>query len=85
MHDENWLATNVPLMQEDMESGLWEANDELLAEVISHLDTPNTFYHGSHTLIHLSRDQLRESDCNTEDAGEATSKKILKLRLPRHF
>lgn len=70
MHDPNWLAVNVPRMQNDMASGLWEANDDLLAEVIRHLDTPSTFYHGHHTLIHLSRDQLRESDCETEDTGE---------------
>ncbi|CAB1101161.1 unnamed protein product [Ectocarpus sp. CCAP 1310/34] len=69
VHDTNWLATNVPLMQQDMADGTWEANDDLLAEVISHLDTPSTFYHGHHTLIHLSRDQLRESDCVTEDTG----------------
>ena len=69
MHDVNWLATNVPLMQSDMADGTWEANDDLLAEVISYLDTPSTFFHGHHTLIHLSRDQLRESDCFTEDTG----------------
>ncbi|CAN0214942.1 unnamed protein product, partial [Scytosiphon promiscuus] len=69
VHDINWLATNVPLMQDDMADGTWEANDELLAAVISYLDTPSTFYHGHHTLIHLSRDQLRESDCVTEDTG----------------
>lgn len=69
MHDVNWLATNVPLMQDDMAAGTWVANDDLLAEVISHLDSPNTFYHGHHTLIHLSRDQLRASDCETEDTG----------------
>ncbi|CAN0053457.1 unnamed protein product, partial [Scytosiphon promiscuus] len=69
VHDINWLATNVPLMQDDMADGTWEDNDELLAAVISYLDTPSTFYHGHHTLIHLSRDQLRESDCVTEDTG----------------
>lgn len=69
VHDVNWLATNVPLMQSDMADGTWEANDDLLAEVISYLDTPSTFFHGHHTLIHLSRDQLRESDCFTEDTG----------------
>ncbi|CAM9455735.1 unnamed protein product [Ectocarpus sp. 8 AP-2014] len=69
VHDTNWLATNVPLMQQDMADGTWEANDELLVAVISYLDTASTFYHGHHTLIHLSRDQLRETDCVTEDTG----------------
>lgn len=69
VHDVNWLATNVPLMQQDMAAGTWEANDDLLVEVISHLNSPSTFFHGHHTLIHLSRDQLRESDCFTEDTG----------------
>ncbi|CAM9520719.1 unnamed protein product, partial [Ectocarpus fasciculatus] len=69
VHDTNWLATNVPLMQQDMADGTWEANDDLLVATISYLDTPSTFYHGHHTLIHLSRDQLRESDCVTEDTG----------------
>ncbi|CBJ25807.1 conserved unknown protein [Ectocarpus siliculosus] len=69
VHDTNWLATNVPLMQQDMADGTWEANDELLVAVISYLDTSSTFYHGHHTLIHLSRDQLRETDCVTEDSG----------------
>ncbi|CAM9641494.1 unnamed protein product, partial [Ectocarpus fasciculatus] len=69
VHDTNWLATNVPLMEQDMADGTWEANDDLLVGVISYLDTPSSFYHGHHTLIHLSRDQLRESDCVTEDTG----------------
>ncbi|CAM9848210.1 unnamed protein product, partial [Ectocarpus fasciculatus] len=69
VHDTNWLATNVPLMQQDMADGTWEANDELLVAVISYLDTPSSFYHGHHTLIHLSRDQLRETDCVAEDTG----------------
>ncbi|CAM9195752.1 unnamed protein product [Ectocarpus sp. 8 AP-2014] len=69
VHDTNWLATNVPLMQQDMADGTWEANDDLLVAVISYLDTPSMFYHGHHTLIHLSRDQLRESDCITEDTA----------------
>ncbi|CAM9255649.1 unnamed protein product, partial [Ectocarpus sp. 8 AP-2014] len=69
VHDNNWLATNVPLMQQDMADGTWEANDDLLAGVISYLDKSSSFYHGHHTLIHLSRDQLRESDCVTEDTG----------------
>ncbi|CAM9564780.1 unnamed protein product [Pylaiella littoralis] len=69
VHDINWLATNVPLMQDDMAAGVWEANDDLLVEVIKHLGTPSTFYHQHHTLIHLSRDQLRSSDCITEDTG----------------
>ncbi|CAM9564896.1 unnamed protein product, partial [Pylaiella littoralis] len=69
VHDTNWLADNVPRMQEDMDSGVWEANDDLLAEVVKHLDTPSTFFHQHHTLIHLFRDQLRSSDCFTEDTG----------------
>ncbi|CBJ25804.1 conserved unknown protein [Ectocarpus siliculosus] len=69
VHDTNWLATNVPLMQQDMADGTWEANDELLVAVISYLDTPSTIYHGHHTLIHLSRDQLRETDCVADDTA----------------
>lgn len=74
MHDVNWLATNVPLMQEHMADGTWEANDDLLTQVISYLDAPSTFFHQHHTLIHLSRDQLRESDCFTEDTGTISTK-----------
>ncbi|CBJ25809.1 conserved unknown protein [Ectocarpus siliculosus] len=33
VHDTNWLATNVPLMQQDMADGTWEANDDLLVEL----------------------------------------------------
>ncbi|CAM9564850.1 unnamed protein product [Pylaiella littoralis] len=69
VHDDDWLADNVPRMQADMNSGVWVANDDLLAEVIKHLDAPSTFYYQHHTLIHLNRDQLRSSDCTTEDTG----------------
>ncbi|CAB1104851.1 unnamed protein product [Ectocarpus sp. CCAP 1310/34] len=70
VHDTNWLATNVPLMQQDVSDGTWEANDDLLAGLISYLDSPSSFYHGHHILIHLSRDQLREPDCVTENTDE---------------
>lgn len=56
---------NVPLMAEEFAANKWDA-DDLLAAVLAN---PSDAYHGSHTLTHLSRDELQESDCNTEDGG----------------
>eukprot|EP00903_Cladosiphon_okamuranus_P014195 g13189.t1 len=69
VHEEDWLSINLPRMEEDFDDGTWEYNDDLLVEVLRYLDEPNTFYHQHHSLNHVARDQLRESDCFTEDTG----------------
>ena len=61
-----WLATAVPGMTTEFAAGSW-ASDDLLAWV---LDNLGTFWWQSHTLTHLSRDDLGESDCSIEDGGE---------------
>lgn len=76
VHPINWLADNVPKMKEDFEAGVWNA-DELLVAVLDDLSSGPNFYHGSHTLIHLSRDLLRYSDCFTEDTGAYLRKRSL--------
>lgn len=65
VHPMDYLTTTVPLLEAEYAAGGWDA-DTLLASVLS-LDAD--FYHQSHTLIHLSRDELQESDCNVEDGG----------------
>eukprot|EP00903_Cladosiphon_okamuranus_P021170 g19446.t1 len=64
---EGWLATAVPGMTVEFETGAW-ASDGLLAWVLSNL---GTFWWQSHTLSHLARDDLGESDCSIEDGGNA--------------
>lgn len=68
VQDINWLANSIPNMQQNFAAGAWD-DDDLLQYVLENLDQDD-FYHQSHSLIHLSRDQLRASDCNAEDAGE---------------
>lgn len=63
---EGWLATAVPGMTAEFNSGAWGA-DGLLGWV---LDNLGTFWWQSHTLSHLARDDLGESDCAIEDGGE---------------
>lgn len=70
VHDLNWLYDNLPTMKADFNSGSWTTSDDTLAKVLEYINTPGTFFHQSHTLIHLSRDQLRYSDCYTEDTGK---------------
>lgn len=64
-----WLATAVPGMTAEFAAGSWAA-DGLLGWVLANLDT---FWWQSHTLSHLSRDDLGESDCTIEDGGELSS------------
>lgn len=68
VHSEDYLSVTVPLLEAEHTAGGWDA-DELLQAVLAY---PDDFYHGSHTLIHLSRDELQESDCNIEDGGQYT-------------
>lgn len=70
VHDPNYVSVNVPLMAAEYEAGGW-ASDELLTAVLAN---PDDFYHQSHTLIHLSRDELQQSDCDVEDGGEPNPK-----------
>lgn len=60
-----WLETAVPGMTAEFNSGAW-ASDTLLSWVLDNLDT---FWWQSHTLSHLSRDDLGQSDCSIEDGG----------------
>lgn len=64
---EGWLATAVPGMTAEFNSGAWAA-DGLLGWVLSNL---GTFWWQSHTLSHLARDDLGASDCAIEDGGES--------------
>ncbi|CAM9972579.1 unnamed protein product [Choristocarpus tenellus] len=66
-HDENWLTTAVPGMQNEYEAGGW-ANDDLLAAVLTE-EVKTTFHWQSHTMSHLARDNLGQSDCTIEDTG----------------
>lgn len=52
-------------METEFTSGMWDT-DDLLQAVLAY---PDEVYHGSHSLTHLSRDELQESDCNIEDGG----------------
>ncbi|CAN0561855.1 unnamed protein product [Ectocarpus sp. 12 AP-2014] len=69
--DPNWLsiqfnpAAGEQGMQDDYDAGLF-ASDDLLARVQADLDA---FFWQSHTLTHLSRDNLGKSDCDIEDGG----------------
>lgn len=53
-------------MTAEFDSGAW-ASDALLSWVLDNLDT---FWWQSHTLSHLARDNLGQSDCTIEDGGE---------------
>lgn len=61
-----WLASATPGMTAEFDSGAW-AVDGLLGWV---LDNLGTFWWQSHTLSHLARDDLGESDCANEDGGD---------------
>lgn len=65
IYDESYLSIAVPGMQAEWDSGLF-ATDDLLTTVLAN---PDSFYHGSHTFNHVSRDELQEVDCNSEDGG----------------
>lgn len=54
-------------MEAEHAAGVWDS-DALLQAVLA---SPNDAFIGSHTLTHLSRDELQASDCNTEDGGES--------------
>lgn len=61
----NWLATAVAGMTAEFNAGSW-ASDDLLVWVLANL---SSFWWQSHTLSHLARDNLGESDCAAEDGG----------------
>ncbi|CAN0017372.1 unnamed protein product, partial [Ectocarpus sp. 13 AM-2016] len=71
--DPNWLSiqfnpANGELgMQDDYDAGLFDS-DDLLARVQADLDA---FFWQSHTMTHLSRDNLGKNDCDIEDGGNA--------------
>lgn len=56
----------MPGMKAEFDSGEW-ASDDLLSWV---LDNMESFWWQSHTLAHLARDNLGQSDCDIEDGGE---------------
>lgn len=70
----NWLSTTFnPApgqtgIKAEYDSGLY-ASDDLLARVQADL---GAFYWQSHTLSHLSRDNLGKNDCDIEDGGQPT-------------
>lgn len=54
-------------MTAEFNSGAWDTDDLL----VKSLELKDKFYWQSHTLSHLSRDNLGQSDCDTEDGGKA--------------
>lgn len=64
---EGWLSTAVPGMKAEMAAGNW-SSDDLLEWVLSN---KGDFWWQSHTMSHLSRDNLGQSDCEIEDGGSA--------------
>lgn len=78
----NWLSTafnpadGQTGMQAEIESGLF-ATDDLLARVQADLDA---FFWQSHTLSHLTRDNLGKNDCDSEDAGQCHCQSRVKGR-----
>eukprot|EP00903_Cladosiphon_okamuranus_P014293 g13275.t1 len=63
----DWLEVAVPGMTEEFNQGRW-ASDALLSWVLDNLDV---FWWQSHTLGHMARDNLGQSDCSIEDGGNA--------------
>lgn len=63
----NWLAISVAGMEAEFQS--WRAKDDLLDATLSD-EILSKFHWQSHTYSHLARDNLGQSDCNIEDAGE---------------
>ncbi|CAM9115233.1 unnamed protein product [Sphacelaria rigidula] len=61
----DYMSLTVPLMEAEAASGGWNS-DALLQAVLAN---PNDGFIGSHTLTHLSRDELQVSDCNAEDGA----------------
>eukprot|EP00903_Cladosiphon_okamuranus_P009435 g8995.t1 len=77
----NWLSTTFnPAdgqtgVQEEIDAGLFES-DDLLAQVQADLDA---FFWQSHSLTHLSRDNLGKNDCDIEDGGNVQLAVLLGL------
>eukprot|EP00904_Undaria_pinnatifida_P003101 jgi/Undpi1/12792/HiC_scaffold_7.g02459.m1 len=63
----DWLTSAVPGMTSEYSNGDW-ASDDLLEWCVNNKDA---FWWQSHTLTHLARDNLGESDCSIEDGGNA--------------
>lgn len=66
VHPTDYLTVNVSQMEAEYDNKEWDA-DDLLKKVLEYTDD---FFHGSHTLVHLNRDELQQSDCNIEDGGK---------------
>lgn len=62
----DWLTSAVPGMTSEFNSGDWNS-DDLLGWCVNN---KQAFWWQSHTLTHLARDNLGESDCTIEDGGE---------------
>lgn len=74
-----WFSQDtVDGMAAEFAAGSWDV-DALLTAVIGSLDD---FYWQSHSLCHLARDNLAESDCDAEDGGEIfCTFRVLELSL----
>lgn len=69
-------------MTAEFNSGAWDTDDLL----VKSLELKDKFYWQSHTLSHLSRDNLGQSDCDTEDGGKACMYSIIgQILCSYHF
>lgn len=76
----DWLTSAVPGMTSEFNSGDWNS-DDLLGWCVNN---KQAFWWQSHTLTHLARDNLGESDCTIEDGGEFyAAEGSTKLNEPR--
>lgn len=66
-----WSQATLDGMRTEFDCGDWDSDDLLMAS----LDMVHDFHWQSHTMSHLARDDLGETDCNMEDGGECLSRK----------
>ncbi|CAM9244706.1 unnamed protein product [Choristocarpus tenellus] len=74
IHGTTWLSGAVPGMAADFAAGLWSSDDLMTATLTTVKDK---FYWQSHTMSHLSRDNLGASDCQIEDEGNIALAKAM--------
>lgn len=68
MTPENWWSEErLAGLQAAFESESWREKDDLLD---ASLELVKDFHWQSHTMSHLARDNLGETDCIMEDGGE---------------
>lgn len=75
-----WSEDTLAGLEEEFssESGGWTEKDDLLKASLELLDS---FHWQSHTMSHLARDNLGETDCIMEDGGEEEERRTSALRL----